>query len=72
MIVIALTILLGPLPQIFTMPSTGHSTLQKVRPPRGSKRSPTLTPNTGTEEFSLRDPDGYYVTFNAISAESLT
>jgi len=26
-----------------------------------------VNPNTGTEEFSLRDPDGYYVTINAIS-----
>ena len=27
-----------------------------------------VNPNTETEEFSLRDPDGYYVTINAISA----
>ena len=33
---------------------------------------PHVNPNTGTEAFSLRDPDGYYVTVNAISAESLT
>jgi len=26
---------------------------------------PHINPNTGTEEFSLRDPDGYYVTINA-------
>ena len=25
-----------------------------------------LNPSTGTEEFSLRDPDGYYVTISAI------
>jgi catechol 2,3-dioxygenase-like lactoylglutathione lyase family enzyme len=24
-------------------------------------------PNTGTMEFSVRDPDGYYVTINAVS-----
>jgi hypothetical protein len=24
--------------------------------------------NTGTREFSLRDPDGYYVTISALSA----
>ena len=24
--------------------------------------------NTGTAEFSLRDPDGYYVTISALSA----
>lgn len=29
---------------------------------------PHLNPNTGTMEFSLRDPDGYYVTINAESA----
>jgi catechol 2,3-dioxygenase-like lactoylglutathione lyase family enzyme len=27
---------------------------------------PSLNPNTGTEEFSLRDPDGYYVTMSAL------
>jgi hypothetical protein len=26
-----------------------------------------LNPNTRTKEFSLRDPDGYYVTINAVS-----
>ena len=36
------------------------------------EEEPHVNPNTGTEEFSLRDPDGYYVTVNAISAESLT
>ena len=29
---------------------------------------PSVNPNTGTEEFSLRDPDGYYVTISALSA----
>lgn len=29
---------------------------------------PHLNPNTGTTEFSLRDPDGYYVTISALSA----
>ena len=32
---------------------------------------PHLNPNTGTEEFSLRDPDGYYVTLSALSAPGL-
>jgi predicted enzyme related to lactoylglutathione lyase len=27
-----------------------------------------VNPNTGTNEFSLRDPDGYYVTISALSA----
>ncbi len=29
---------------------------------------PHLNPNTQTQEFSLRDPDGYYVTISALSA----
>jgi len=29
---------------------------------------PHLNPNTETQEFSLRDPDGYYVTISALSA----
>jgi catechol 2,3-dioxygenase-like lactoylglutathione lyase family enzyme len=28
--------------------------------------APHLNPNTGTAEFSLRDPDGYYVTISAL------
>lgn len=28
---------------------------------------PHLNPDTGTREFSLRDPDGYYVTISALS-----
>lgn len=28
---------------------------------------PHVNPNTGTNEFSLRDPDGYYVTISALS-----
>jgi hypothetical protein len=29
---------------------------------------PHVNPSTGTKEFSLRDPDGYYVTISALSA----
>ena len=29
---------------------------------------PNLNPSTGTLEFSLRDPDGYYITISALSA----
>src|SRR3979411_2505169 len=29
---------------------------------------PQVNPNTRTREFSLRDPDGYYVTISALSA----
>ena len=30
------------------------------------EEEPHLNPNTGTAEFSLRDPDGYYVTISAL------
>ena len=29
------------------------------------EEEPHVNPNTGTREFSLRDPDGYYVTISA-------
>jgi predicted enzyme related to lactoylglutathione lyase len=32
------------------------------------EEEPHVNPNTGTTEFSLRDPDGYYVTISALSA----
>jgi catechol 2,3-dioxygenase-like lactoylglutathione lyase family enzyme len=32
------------------------------------EEDPCLNPNTGTLEFSLRDPEGYYVTISAQSA----
>jgi catechol 2,3-dioxygenase-like lactoylglutathione lyase family enzyme len=32
------------------------------------QEEPHLNPNTQTREFSLRDPDGYYVTISALSA----
>lgn len=31
---------------------------------------PHLNPNTQTPEFSLRDPDGYFVTISALSAQA--
>ena len=31
------------------------------------EEEPHLNPNTGTMEFSLRDPDGYYVTISSLS-----
>jgi catechol 2,3-dioxygenase-like lactoylglutathione lyase family enzyme len=34
------------------------------------EEEPHLNPNTETMEFSLRDPDGYYVTISALSAAS--
>lgn len=32
------------------------------------EEEPQLNPNTGTLEFALRDPDGYYVMISALSA----
>ena len=32
------------------------------------EEEPHLNPNTGTLEFSLRDPDGYHVTISALDA----
>ena len=32
------------------------------------EEEPQVNPNTQTPEFSLRDPDGYYVTISALSA----
>ena len=35
------------------------------------EEEPNRNPNTGTMEFALRDPDGYYVTISALSALEL-
>jgi hypothetical protein len=37
----------------------------------GLEEEPHVNPNTGTPEFSLRDPDGYYVTISALEAASV-
>jgi len=43
--------------------------LQRARSLAGRfEEEPHLNPNTQTGEFSLRDPDGYYVTISALSA----
>jgi catechol 2,3-dioxygenase-like lactoylglutathione lyase family enzyme len=34
----------------------------------GLEEEPRMSPNTGTMEFALRDPDGYYVMISALSA----
>jgi catechol 2,3-dioxygenase-like lactoylglutathione lyase family enzyme len=34
------------------------------------EEEPHVNPSTGTAEFALRDPDGYYVTISALSALS--
>jgi hypothetical protein len=31
------------------------------------EEEPHVNPSTGTKEFSLRDPDGYYVTVSALN-----
>jgi hypothetical protein len=36
---------------------------------RRFEEEPHLNSNTQTKEFSLRDPDGYYVTINALSGD---
>ena len=33
------------------------------------EEEPHINPSTGTMEFSLRDPDGYYVTISAFSSD---
>lgn len=43
--------------------------LQRARAlPLQLDEEPHINPNTGTMEFSLRDPDGYYVTVSALDA----
>lgn len=32
------------------------------------EEEPHVNPNTGTTDFSLRDPDGYYVTISTLTA----
>jgi catechol 2,3-dioxygenase-like lactoylglutathione lyase family enzyme len=36
------------------------------------EEEPHVNPNTGTMEFALRDPDGYYVMISALSATEST
>jgi len=33
------------------------------------EEEPHVNPSTGTREFSVRDPDGYYVSLSALSAD---
>jgi catechol 2,3-dioxygenase-like lactoylglutathione lyase family enzyme len=43
------------------------SVLQRARPLVSRlDEEPHVNPNTETQEFSLRDPDGYYVTISAL------
>jgi Glyoxalase/Bleomycin resistance protein/Dioxygenase superfamily len=36
------------------------------------EEEPHVNPNTRTQEFSLRDPDGYYVTISELSSLELS
>lgn len=36
----------------------------------GLEEEPQLNPNTGTKEFALRDPDGYYVMVSALAPDT--
>ena len=36
----------------------------------GLEEEPHVNPNTRTQEFSLRDPDGYYVTISSLTPAS--
>ena len=40
--------------------------LQRARGLGRFQEEPRVNPNTQTQEFSLRDPDGYYVTISAM------
>jgi hypothetical protein len=47
-----------------------HEALPRARAlVRRLEEEPHANPSTGTPEFSLRDPDGYYVTISALSAD---
>ena len=41
------------------------------RKPFRLEEEPHANPNTRTQEFSLRDPDGYYVTINSLTSREL-
>jgi catechol 2,3-dioxygenase-like lactoylglutathione lyase family enzyme len=41
--------------------------LPRARALSGLEEEPHLNPSTGTMEFALRDPDGYYVMVSALS-----
>jgi catechol 2,3-dioxygenase-like lactoylglutathione lyase family enzyme len=46
-----------------------NSALPRARALAGRlEEEPHMNPNTGTMEFSLRDPDGYYVTISSLNA----
>lgn len=41
--------------------------LRRARARHSARRGAPCEPHTRTNEFSLRDPDGYYVTISALS-----
>lgn len=42
-------------------------TLHRAHALVGLEEEPHVNPNTGTREFALRDPDGYYVMISALA-----
>jgi catechol 2,3-dioxygenase-like lactoylglutathione lyase family enzyme len=45
-------------------------TLLRARAIAELEEEPNLNQNTGTKEFALRDPDGYYVMISALAVEA--
>ncbi len=43
-----------------------EAAVERARRLAAFDEEPHVNPNTGTTEFSLRDPDGYYVTISAL------
>jgi len=57
-----------PSPMLFFRVDDLDLTLQRARSVATQpEEEPHVNPNTQTKEFSLRDPDGYYVTVSALS-----
>jgi hypothetical protein len=54
---------------LFFLVDDFHLALQRARSlVTRLEEEPHVNPNTHAQEFSLRDPDGYYVTISAFSA----
>jgi len=45
-----------------------EESLARARTIAKLEEEPSVSPNTGTQEFALRDPDGYYVMVSASTA----
>ena len=51
----------------FRVDDFGETLLRARALVSGLEEEPHLNPNTGTREFALRDPDGYYVMISALA-----